>query len=919
MTAAMANSENRENKIGSGNYMLRHQASYVLLIVMEAVLLTMVCLSPWAYGAVHPGFEFLAYAGVAVLVVLWGLRMLLEGQLVWKKCPVTLCLAVLFLIGIWQITPLYKSLLDNLSPAAARLYEELLPVQIEQLPFGERKSALTPPAGSTISLYPHATRMRLQRILAVLLVFAVVRHNLSSPGPLRRLAIVVLVDGALLSFFAFLQFFTSPKDWLYWSFPSVGRVFGPFIYRNHFAFFINLCIGLGLGVLWSRRSALGSVRGHRSDSDLASNSLREPGQSSSLHTTPLLDRLRSPLRLLHDPASLWVCAALALMMSSVVFSLSRGGFLALIGGFSVCLLITMSRSVRFLRLGPVLLSFALAIGLLAWFGPGRIEARFATLRGTMSLQESRLPLWSNVLTMARDFPILGTGYGTYQHLDPLYRTDAEFADLTVDHVHNDYLEILVESGMIGFLVSLLAIGLIYRFGYRAIRQDPSNGGLALGALCAFTTLVIHSIGDFGIHVPAITLLAAVLCAQLCGLGSSRGVPSEDPTDTHQYVLRWGGLAPATGAVICVALGWILCSAGWRLHQTESLRRAAFRAAQQTEPGSLERQRDYLEAAVRLAPDDADLRTELAEVYADLWGQEKETLIMKNKAWDAARVVLTFPSFGPPSGAMQPLLAARSSEMMAAVRRDLASTEEQRSTRKYLVPAVDHFLMARDRGPLLIGPHLGLALHADKMARADPPGVYRTRAQRLTPSDPALWYYCGNQELRDGQRNRAWKCWRRCLELSDRFLPTILDHGAKFLGPDALVREVLPDRPDLLLTAALRLYPRAEMITERSPFLQKALLLLNAKQTPLTIGELHTKAMVHKSLGQPAEAVAMYQTLLARQPLQVAWRYQFAHLLYEEGRLREARAELLTVLAQQPRHGQAFELLTIVTKGLLKKQ
>jgi hypothetical protein len=63
---------------------------------IEAVLLTMVCLSPWAFGAVEPLFEFLLYTGLAVLTALWGARVLLQWEFRLKKCPVLLCLGALF-------------------------------------------------------------------------------------------------------------------------------------------------------------------------------------------------------------------------------------------------------------------------------------------------------------------------------------------------------------------------------------------------------------------------------------------------------------------------------------------------------------------------------------------------------------------------------------------------------------------------------------------------------------------------------------------------------------------------------------------------------------------------------------------------------------------------------------------------------
>src|SRR5205085_2329291 len=109
-----------------------------------------------------------------------------------------------------------------------------------------------PPAGSTISFFPGATNRQVLHLLAVFLVFAMVRNNLVSPAALRRLCVVCLINGSGLSLFALVQFFTSPHNTLYWSYPSRGQVFGPFICRNHFPYYVNLCIGLGTGLLLSR-------------------------------------------------------------------------------------------------------------------------------------------------------------------------------------------------------------------------------------------------------------------------------------------------------------------------------------------------------------------------------------------------------------------------------------------------------------------------------------------------------------------------------------------------------------------------------------------------------------------------------------------------------------------------------------------
>src|ERR671928_6752 len=80
----------------------RQTAGRLLRGGMETGILILVCLSPWALGAGKPVFTFLLYAGLAALLALWGGRMLLEWQFSWKKCPLAVCLAALFLSGIWQ-------------------------------------------------------------------------------------------------------------------------------------------------------------------------------------------------------------------------------------------------------------------------------------------------------------------------------------------------------------------------------------------------------------------------------------------------------------------------------------------------------------------------------------------------------------------------------------------------------------------------------------------------------------------------------------------------------------------------------------------------------------------------------------------------------------------------------------------------
>ena len=148
----------------------RHTIDRFLALAIEAILLVLVVLSPWAFGAVEPVFEFLLYAGIALLLVLWAARILCQWEFTWKKCPVALCLAAFFLLGIWQLQPLPRPVLNVLSPGTVRLCDELLPAKSEVLPLGETYPRPSMTAGNRLSLYPGATRKELIRLLAVFLL-----------------------------------------------------------------------------------------------------------------------------------------------------------------------------------------------------------------------------------------------------------------------------------------------------------------------------------------------------------------------------------------------------------------------------------------------------------------------------------------------------------------------------------------------------------------------------------------------------------------------------------------------------------------------------------------------------------------------------------------------------------------------------
>src|SRR5262249_15548648 len=267
------------------------------------------------------------------------------------------------------------------SPGTATMRRELMPTQPEQVEPGGEAETTTTPSAAVISLYPGATRSQLVGLLALVSLFAVGRNNLSSPDCMRRLAVVVVINGTGLALFGLLQFFTSSPQMLYWSVPSLGAVFGPFINRNHFATYANLCIGLGIGLFLHGQQAQG-------------------GRVGGMQT-------------LLRPQVLSTGLALALMVAAVAVCLSRGGLLALAAGGVVWRVFACWRARRPARVWGAILVGAGAAALVAWLAFPAVAARVGTLWRGAALEDGRLMLWTRVLPLWRDFPVWGSGYGTF--------------------------------------------------------------------------------------------------------------------------------------------------------------------------------------------------------------------------------------------------------------------------------------------------------------------------------------------------------------------------------------------------------------------------------------------------------------------------------------------------------------------------
>src|SRR5204862_7317858 len=101
-------------------------------------------------------------------------------------------------------------------------------------------------------------------------------------------------------------------------------------------------------------------------------------------------------------------------------------------------------------------------------------------------------------------------------VEPMTRREPRVGNfLHYQSAHNEYLEALVEGGLVRLALTLyLVLATLWR-GWRFLaRPWGPRHGRVLGLFWALTAVAVHSFFDFGIHIPAIALLTAVVAAHL---------------------------------------------------------------------------------------------------------------------------------------------------------------------------------------------------------------------------------------------------------------------------------------------------------------------------------------------------------------------------------------------------------------------
>jgi O-antigen ligase len=113
-------------------------------------------------------------------------------------------------------------------------------------------------------------------------------------------------------------------------------------------------------------------------------------------------------------------------------------------------------------------------------------------------------------------PVGGWGLGTFPTVYPSYRSF--YTNQFVNEAHNDYVQLLVETGLLGFALMLWFLARLYQHGLPTSRrwEFQWDAAVSLAALLGCTGILLHSLVDFNLQIPA----NAALFYSLCGLAAS---------------------------------------------------------------------------------------------------------------------------------------------------------------------------------------------------------------------------------------------------------------------------------------------------------------------------------------------------------------------------------------------------------------
>lgn len=824
---------------------------------------------PWILGGVVPVASMVLLCGSLVAAsfsLLYQLSLKKSGIDLPKIIVPLLGLAI---IGFWQLSP------------ASTLPATGIDAQFSQF-------SLPPanPSAYTHTLSPSDTRTRIANYLSLALVSLAAFQTLRTGSVISFAALTVIANGIAMGLVGMtLMFENSMFSWntiweLGWYHSSGSRGFASFINPNSAGGW--LCLTMAVTVGW--------VHWHLKKTAAAPKLRRGRLRISWIGRT-----WQQALEVLAD-LTVWQIlslAAVAFLAAAAAATKSRGAMGALTG--AILLTVAVKSSIRVL---PFALAFVMLGGGLTYAFLDSLDlsndvtSELETLQSYESAVGSRPEHWWDALHAFADFPLLGTGIGSYRFAILPYGTS--YHQVWFRNADNQYIETLVESGLVG-LILFVSIGLIgFQVGKAAtqhakVRRHQKDGEtekLSRRILAGFGTAVTFAVlsqavaasVDYGIAMPPASSLLILLIAAASGYLNAG--PEDEPTRTAG-AFRCSKIVAAILTILTIVAAGGFLKDQW--HATEIDRhvvkghRLLIEPIQAGKLDQLQLVAEDLKQSLANRPDDAEGLQLLCRLKTTQF--RWQTLL--NAAGPDIRTASGL------SNQWRDWTLFRLVGSLYQIQQD--SPEEGEKLRQQLtklaaeVGLPETLNSAQQRLPHLPAPALVQAAYA---AIVNDSKLFLDQVQRasiIDPADAELQFELGLLALRMQEPELASQCWARSLELSNRFRPAILEDAIQFYFPEEALTKFGPDTYRLCTESASgarnpilreQLWKRAEELWRQVP-------------TPVSETDSVQRLRHLKKTGRSSQIMPWITTILDQHPDNVELRSEYANQLEQNGKYLDA--------------------------------
>ena len=451
---------------------------------MKLILILLFIFTPIAFGSMELWAFSVMELGILLLVILWAIQNLMRNA----ECGMRnfryeiIFISIVLALILFQMIALPIGVTKILSPKTYELRQSLA-TAIPQ-------SAIRNPQ-FPISFVPFLTKIEFYKWVTLSAFFLLLLHWKYFGNGFRianQLLIVIFLTGVFESLYGIFEFFSGHQHILYLK--GVSSVTGTFVNRNYFAGYLLMVIPLSMGFFFSREALhAGRFKGWRQ-------------RLSSL-----------------DGKTLLIAFGIIVMILGLLFSASRMGIVSLLLSFTlISILFKASQAGKgFSRITVLILGLALLWAV--WIGLDAVIGRFFTVSEDLKW---RWAIWADSLKVVKDFPILGSGLGTFSQIFPMYKSF--HIRRFVSHAENDFLQLSSDVGLIG--MGILFILFIFLFvkvvsGIRSMSITDSRRYIGMGGLVGILALMFHSMVERNLQVPANAFLFTFIWALVLRMGSSK--------------------------------------------------------------------------------------------------------------------------------------------------------------------------------------------------------------------------------------------------------------------------------------------------------------------------------------------------------------------------------------------------------------